>query len=82
MSDINSVNYIRLRECEIKRIDLNQFKEIVKLYFKYKEEYVLYVGIYKDKMSCIEKSREKIIEDIVSKESCSSFIKEEVVWRL
>ena len=55
MSDINSVNYIRLRECEIKRIDLNQFKEIVKLYFEYKEEYVLYVGIYKDKMSCIEK---------------------------
>ena len=78
----NTVNYIVLREGEIIGVDLNQFKEVIRLFFEYKEEYVLYVGIYKDKMSCIEKSREQIIEDIVSKESCSSFIKEEVVWQL
>lgn len=78
----NTVNYIVLREGEIIGVDLNQFKEVIRLFFEYKKEYVLYVGIYKDKMSCIEKSREKIIEDIVSKESCSSFIKEEVVWQL
>lgn len=71
----NTVNYIVLREGEIIGVDLNQFKEVIRLFFEYKKEYVLYVGIYKEKMSCVEKSREEIIDEIVNMESCSEFIK-------
>ena len=77
----NTVNYIVLREGEIIGVDLNQFKEVIRLFFEYKKEYVLYVGIYKEKMSCVEKSREEIIDEIVNMESCSKFIKADSFWQ-
>lgn len=77
----NTVNYIVLREGEIIGVDLNQFKEVIRLFFEYKKEYVLYVGIYKEKMSCVEKSREEIIDEIVNMESCSKFIKADFFWQ-
>ena len=77
----NTVNYIVLREGEIIGVDLNQFKEVIRLFFEYKKEYVLYVGIYKENMSCVEKSREEIIDEIVNMESCSKFIKADFFWQ-
>lgn len=89
MSDIknktgfyNSLNYIVLSKNELAKIlNFEQFKEIVELSFEYEKIYQRYICIYNDSYSCsVIKSRKDIIDDVISNEFVSKFIKEQTMW--
>ena len=88
MSDIknktglyNSLNYIVLSKNELAQIhNFEQFKEIIELSFEYENIYQRYICIYNDSYSCsVIKSRKDIIDDVVSNECASKFVKEQTI---
>ncbi len=89
MSDIknktglyNSLNYIVLSKNELAQIhNFEQFKEIIELSFGDENIYQRYICIYNDSYSCsVIKSRKDIIDDVVSIECASKFVKEQTMW--